>query len=55
MWTLFVISTIVGLEEPKVTRYGEYATQQECAIERAILEVHFQDTDEGAICTYVEQ
>ena len=30
MWTLFVISTVIGIEEPKVTRYDEYANKMEC-------------------------
>jgi hypothetical protein len=30
MWALFVISTVIGLEESKVTRYAEYATALEC-------------------------
>ena len=30
MWTLFIISTVIGLDEPKVTRYAEYATVLEC-------------------------
>ena len=30
MWTLLIISTVIGLDEPKVTRYGEYATAIEC-------------------------
>jgi len=30
MWTLLIISTVIGLDEPKVTRYGEYATAVEC-------------------------
>ena len=54
MWTLFVVSTTIGYTEPRITRYGEYATQQQCAIERALLEVQFQD-NEGAICEYVKQ
>ena len=30
MWTLLIISTVIGLDEPKVTRYAEYATAIEC-------------------------
>ena len=30
MWALFVVSTVIGLEEPKVTRYVEFDTKHEC-------------------------
>ena len=30
MWTLFVISTAIGFDEPKVTRYDEYLNKKEC-------------------------
>jgi len=30
MWTLLIISTVIGLDEPKVTRYDDYATALEC-------------------------
>ena len=30
MWTLFIISTVIGLDEPKVTRYAEFDHWQEC-------------------------
>ena len=30
MWTLWIVSTIIGLEEPKVTRYAEFTTGVEC-------------------------
>lgn len=30
MWTLIVLSTVIGIEEPKVTRYDDYASKMEC-------------------------
>ena len=30
MWTVLIISTVIGLHEPKVTRYAEYATAIDC-------------------------
>ena len=30
MWTLWIISTVIGLEEPKVTRYGVYDHKETC-------------------------
>ena len=30
MWELLIISTVIGLHEPKVTRYAEYATAIDC-------------------------
>lgn len=30
MWTLIVLSTAIGFEELKVTRYGEYLSKKEC-------------------------
>jgi len=30
VWTLLIISTVIGLHEPKVTRYAEYATAIDC-------------------------
>ena len=30
MWTLFVVSTVIGLEEPRYTRYGEYKHWYQC-------------------------
>ena len=30
MWTLIVISTAIGFDEPKVTRYDEYLNKKEC-------------------------
>jgi len=30
MWTLWIVSSVIGSTEPKVTRYEEYATALEC-------------------------
>ena len=30
MWTLWIISTVIGLEEPKVTRYAEFDHKETC-------------------------
>ncbi len=30
MWTLWIVSTIIGLEEPKVTRYAEFDHFETC-------------------------
>ena len=32
MWTLWIISTVIGLDEPKVTRYEEYVSKLECQV-----------------------
>ena len=33
MWTLLIISTVIGLDEPKVTTYAEFDTKHECFVE----------------------
>ena len=50
MWTLFVVSTVIGLEEPKVTRYAEFETAMSCHIEQAALETTFTE-GEKVVCT----
>ena len=30
MWTLFIVSAVIGLEEPKVTRYAEFDHFETC-------------------------
>lgn len=32
MWTLWIISSVIGLDEPRLTRYDEYKTAQDCLI-----------------------
>ena len=49
MWTLLIISTVIGLDEPKVTRYDDYATALEC--QQAWYKVTSEFTqDEIAFC-----
>lgn len=50
MWTLLIISTVVGLEEPKVTRYAEFTTRIECQQEWNNVTSEFTQ-DEKAFCT----
>jgi hypothetical protein len=51
MWTLFIISTVIGLDEPKVTRYAEFETAMSCHIEQAVVETMFEN-NEVAYCDY---
>ena len=53
MWTLLIISTVIGLDEPKVTRYAEYATAIDCVEDAIELYKEFNGR-EKAICEYVE-
>ena len=50
MWTLWIISTVVGLEEPKYTRYETFETAMSCHIEQAVLEANFTQ-GEKAFCS----
>ena len=49
MWTLWIISTVIGLDEPKYTRYDTYETAMSCYIEQAVLEIDLIPGEE-AIC-----
>jgi hypothetical protein len=51
MWTLLIISTVIGLDEPKVTRYAEFETAMSCHIEQAVVETMFEN-NEVAYCDY---
>ena len=51
MWTLLILSFIPELDEYKVTRFNQYATEQQCAINRTILDATFTE-DEKAVCVY---
>ena len=53
MWTLFIISTVIGLDEPKVTRYAEYDTAMSCHIEQAVVETTFTQ-NETAFCKEIK-
>jgi len=52
MWTLFVISMVMGQEEPKFTRYGEYKTEWLCRNALDDLEKEFI-SNEDAVCLLV--
>ena len=54
MWTLWIISSVIGSAEPKYTRYETFETAMSCHIEQAVVEVNFT-LGEEAICEYVEQ
>jgi len=50
MWTVWIISTVIGLEEPKYTRYETFESAMSCHIEQAVLEAEFTQ-GEKAFCT----
>jgi hypothetical protein len=50
MWTLWIVSSVIGSTEPKVTRYAEFETAMSCHIEQAVVEVNFTQ-GEKAFCT----
>jgi hypothetical protein len=41
MWTLWIVSSVIGSTEPKYTRYEEFETSTSCHIEQAVLETEF--------------
>ena len=41
MWTLLIISTVIGLDEPKVTRYAEVEHFETCEHIAMKLEAEF--------------
>lgn len=49
MWTLFVISVVIGNPEVKVTRYADYETEWTCNIALDALDKEFTE-GEKAIC-----
>ena len=49
MWTLLIISSLVDIDEYKVTKFNEYNTQQQCSINAAVLEALFTE-GEKAVC-----
>lgn len=53
MWTLWIVSTVIGSAEPKVTRYAEFETAMSCHIEQAMLETEFTQ-NEVTICEKVQ-
>ena len=49
MWTLWIISTVIGLEEPRVTRYQEFNSKLECQVAWHQVTSNFTQ-DETAFC-----
>ncbi len=49
MWTLWIISSVIGSAEPKYTRYDTYETKMSCQIERHLVTIDFTE-DEVAYC-----
>lgn len=49
MWTLLIISSLVDIDEYKVTRFNDYYTEQQCSINAAVLEALFTE-GEKAVC-----
>jgi hypothetical protein len=53
MWTLIVLSTAIGFEEPKVTRYDEYLSKKECYQAWYKLSSEFTEGEE-AYCKFTQ-
>ena len=49
MWTLFIVSTVIGLDEPKVTRYAEFEQAWQCEDAWRLLNYKFTQ-GETAFC-----
>lgn len=49
MWTLWIVSSVIGSTELKVTRHAEFETAMSCHIEQAVLETMFEN-NEVAFC-----
>lgn len=49
VWTLYIISTVLGSQEPRVTMYNTYSTRWECSQNVLVLENEFK-SNEFAIC-----
>jgi len=49
MWTLLIISSLVDINEYKVTRFNNYPTEKQCSINAAVLEALFTE-GEKAVC-----
>jgi hypothetical protein len=49
VWTLYIISTVLGSQEPKVTMYNSYSTKWECTKTALDLGQEFK-SNEFAIC-----
>lgn len=51
MWTLYIISTIIGNTEPKVTRYAEFNNFESCYHAQLVLEEEFTQSEQ-TVCEY---
>ena len=49
MWTLWIVSTVIGLDEPKWTRYAEFEHFETCYHAQLELEEEFMQ-DEYTVC-----
>ena len=54
MWTLWIISNVIGLDEPKYTRYAEYDSKMSCQIEWHLVTMDFTE-NEIAYCEGPEE
>jgi hypothetical protein len=50
IWTLWIVSSVIGSTEPKYTRYKEFETAMSCYTEQVVVEVNFTQGEE-AFCT----
>ena len=50
MWTLWIVSSVIGNAEPKYTRYETFETAMSCHIEQEVLETEFTQ-GEKAFCS----
>jgi len=50
MWTLWIVSNVIGLQEPKVTRYAEFDHFESCYHAQLVLEEEFTQ-NEITVCT----
>lgn len=51
MWILLVVSYIADYDEYKATKFNTYNTNQQCEINRVVLETTFTE-GEKAVCVY---
>ena len=49
MWTLWIVSSVIGSEEPTYTRSEPFETAMSCHIEQAVLETTFTE-GEKVVC-----
>ena len=45
MRTLWIISSVIGLDEPKYTRYAEYDSKMSCQIEWHLVTMDFTENE----------